>query len=107
MLRRKANTALNSSRRCLSHRSSGPHKSSSSYVLTRNAAVVATSLAAVAAATIASQKFFNEGPIHNDTYPSSIKANAKGLRAGGRDRDEDELRLLVWGSNRRVLYTAA
>jgi hypothetical protein len=108
MFRRKANTALNSSPRWLSHRSSGPRKSSSSYALTRNAAVVATSLAAVAAATIASQKFFNEGPIHNDAYPSSLKANAnaKGLRVGGRDWDEDELRLLVWGSNRYVYVYA-
>jgi hypothetical protein len=106
MFRRKAYTALNSSRRWLSHRSSGPRKSSSSYALTRNAAVVATSLAAVAAATIASQKFFNEGPIHNDAYPSNPNANAKGLRVGGRDWDEDELRLLVWGSNRYVYVCA-
>src|SRR6266849_1260453 len=104
MFRRKANTALNSSHRWLSHRTSSPRKSPSSYALTRNAAVVATSLAAVAAATIASQKFFNEGPIHNDAYPSSPKANAKELRVGGRDWDEDELRLLVWGSNRYVQY---
>lgn len=112
MLRRKANTALNSSRRWLSHRSSGPRKSSSSssYALTINAAVVATSVAAVAAATIASQKFLNEGPIHNDAYPSSPKANAKALRVvGGRDGDggEDELSLLVWGSNRCVQYKSA
>src|SRR6267154_4908280 len=99
MFRRKANTALNSSRRWLSHRSSGPRKSS--YALTRNAAVVATSIAAVAVATIASQKFLNEGPIHNDAHPSSPR-NAKGLRVGGREWDEDELRLLVWGSNRYV-----
>jgi hypothetical protein len=105
MFKRKATTALNSSRRWFSHRSSGPRKSSSSYALTRNAAVVATSLAAVAAATITSQKFFNEGPIHNDAYPSNLKANATlGLRVGGRDGEEDELRLLVWGSNRYVLY---
>ena len=110
MFRRKANIALNTSRRWLSHRSSGPRKSSSSYALTRNTAVVATSLAAVAAATIAGQKLFNEGRIHNDAYPSSIKtnanANAKGLRVGSRDQDvdKDELRLLVWGSNRCVLY---
>lgn len=102
MFRRKTNTALNSSRRWLSHRSSGPRKSSSSYALTRNATVVATSVAVVAAATIAGQKFFNEGPIHNDAYPSDLKANAKGLRVGGKDWDEDELRLLVWGSNRYV-----
>lgn len=111
MFRRKANTTLSSSRRWLSHRSSAPHKFSSSYALTRNAAVVvATSLAAVAAATIASQKFFNEGPIHNDAYASSIKTSVKELRAGGRDGNEDELRLLVWGSNRCVLlllYTSA
>ena len=107
MFKRKASTALNSSRRWLSHRSSGPRKSLSSYVLTRNAAVMATSVAAVAAATIASQKLFNEGPIHNDAYPSSPKANAKGLRVGGRDwDDEDELRLLVWGSNRYVYVCA-
>lgn len=106
MFRRKANTALNSSRRWLSHRSSGPRKSS--YVFTRNAAVVATSVAAVAAATIASQKLFSEGSIHNDADPSSLKANAnaKGLRVGGRDWDEDELRLLVWGSNRYVYVCA-
>jgi hypothetical protein len=108
MFRRKANTALNSSRRWLSHRSSGPRESPSSYVLTRNAAVVATSVAAVAAATIASQKLFSEGPIHNDADPSSLKANAdaKGLRVGGRDWDEDVLRLLVWGSNRYVYVCA-
>jgi hypothetical protein len=100
MFRRKASTAVNSSRRWLSHRSSGPRKSSSSYVLTRNAAVVATSVAAVAAAAIAGQKFFNEGPIRNDAYPPSPKADAKGLRVGGREWNEDELRLLVWGSNR-------
>ena len=69
--------------------------------------MVATSVAAVAAATIASQKFFNEGPIHNDADPSSLKANVKGLRIGGRDWDEDELRLFVWGSNRYVLYMSA
>ena len=103
MFRRKASTAVNSSRRWLSHRSSGPRKSQSSYVLTRNAAVVATSVAAVAAAAIASQKFFNEGPIYNDAYPPSPKADAKGLRVVGRDWDEDELRLLVWGSNRYVI----
>jgi hypothetical protein len=67
---------------------------------------VATSVAAVAVATIASQKFFNEGPIHNDAYPSNLKTNAKGLRVGGRDWDEDELRLLVWGSNRYVYICA-
>ena len=106
MFRRKANTALHNSRRWLSHRSSGPRKPSSSYAFTRNAAVVATSVAAVAAATIMSQKLSNEGPIHNDAYPSSPKANAKRLRVGGRDWDKDELSLLVWGSNRCVYICA-
>lgn len=100
MLRRKTNIVVNNSRRWLSHRSSGPHKSPSSYALTRSAAVVATSVAAVAAATIASQKFI-EGPIHNDTPPSSqTVVAAKGVRVDGRDGDDDALRLLVWGSNR-------
>lgn len=106
MFRRKASTVVKSSRRWLSHRSSSPRKSSFSYVLTRNAAVVATSVAAVAAAAIASQKIFDEGLIHNDAYPPSPKADAKGLRVGGRDWDEDELRLLVWGSNRYVICRA-
>lgn len=62
--------------------------------------MVATSVAVVAAATIASQKYI-EGPIHNDTPPSSKKAeSAKGVRVDGRDVDEDALTLLVWGSNR-------
>jgi hypothetical protein len=102
MFRRKANAALNSSRRWLSHRSPGSRKYPSSYALTRSAAVVAT---AVAAATVASQKFI-EGPIHNDndTSPSSKNVIAKRVRVDGRDGggDENELRLLVWGSNRYV-----
>lgn len=62
---------------------------------------MATSVAAVAAATIASQKFI-EGPIHNDNdaSPSSKKAIAEKVQVDVRDGDEDELRLLVWGSNR-------
>ena len=100
MFRRRVNPVLNNSHRWLSHRSSGSRKSPPSYALTRSAAVVATSVAVVAAATIASQKYI-EGPIHNDT-PSSIKKEegAKGVRVDGRDVDEDTLRLLVWGSNR-------
>ncbi len=103
MFRRKTNAALNGGRRWLSHsyHSSGPRKSSSSYALARSAAVVATS---VAAATIASQKFI-EGPIYNDASRSSLKANVKTVRVGsGGDTDGDELRLLVWGSNRCVQY---
>jgi len=99
MFRRKTSAALNSSRRWPPH---GPRRSSSSYALTRSAAVVATSVAAVAAATIASQKFFNEGPIHNDVSPSSLNVNAKRVRVGVEHNDEDELRLLVWGSNKYV-----
>jgi len=70
---------------------------------------VATSVAVVTAAavTIAGQKFV-EGPIHNDTPPSvpeagPSKVNNPGtgakVRIGG-GGDDDELRLLVWGSNR-------
>jgi len=109
MLRRQTNWALHS-HRWFSHRSS-PRKSS--YAITRSAAV-ATSVAVVAAAavTFASQKFI-EGPIHNDTPPSvpeagPSKINDPGtgakVRVGG-GGDDDELRLLVWGSNRSVVYS--
>src|SRR5712672_42239 len=109
MLGRQTNWALHSHRWFL-HRSS-PRKSS--YAITRSAAV-ATSVAVVAAAavTFASQKFI-EGPIHNDTPPSvpeagPSKINNPGtgakVRVGG-GGDDDELRLLVWGSNRSVFYS--
>ncbi|KAH9989777.1 regulator of chromosome condensation 1/beta-lactamase-inhibitor protein II [Russula vinacea] len=90
MFRKKTSAALNNSRRWLSHHSSGPRKSPSSYALTRSAAVVATSFAAVAAATIASQKFI-EDPFITILFPL-----AKTWERG----NEDTLRLLVWGSNR-------
>jgi hypothetical protein len=108
MLRRQTNRALHS-HRWFSHRSS---LRKSSYAITRSAAV-ATSVAVVAAAavTIAGQKFV-EGPIHNDTPPSVPEAgpstiNDSGVgvkvRVGG-GGDDDELRLLVWGSNMSVYF---
>ncbi|KAI0282735.1 regulator of chromosome condensation 1/beta-lactamase-inhibitor protein II [Russula brevipes] len=98
MFRGRTGVALNS-RRWFSHQS-GPRKSS--YALTRGAAVVA----AVAGATIASYQKFTEGPIHNDAPPSSVPESASSnanptvpakVRVGG---DDEELQLLVWGSNR-------
>ncbi|KAI9508842.1 RCC1/BLIP-II [Russula earlei] len=100
MLRRQTNAALNS-RRWFSHRSS---PRGSSYALTRTVAV-ATSLAAVAAATIGQKSI--EGPIHNEIpLPSVPDAGASRTNDAGtattklRADDGDELRLLVWGSNR-------
>lgn len=101
MFRRRTGVALNS-RRWFSHQS-GPRKSS--YALTRGAAVAA-SVAAVAGATIAGHQKFMEGPIHNDAPPSSVPETASRnvrptvpakVRVGG---DDEELQLLVWGSNR-------
>jgi hypothetical protein len=104
MFRRQAKSTFNS-HRWFSHRS-GPRKST--YALTRGAAV-ATSVAAVAAATIASQKFIEGSAIHNDASTPSIAAATPGkvsagtTRVGGtNDGDEEELKLLVWGSNRCV-----
>ncbi len=70
---------------------------------------MATSVAAVAAAaTIASQKFMEGGSIHNDTAAAftgskvnprtTANAIAKVRVDGG--NDEEQLSLLVWGSNR-------
>jgi len=105
MFRRQTTHALNG-RRWVSHRS-GPRKSS--YALTRGA-VVATSIAAVAAATIAGQKFVGGSSIHNDASSPGVTAAASskinpGTRVrvdGGVNDDDEELRLLVWGSNRWV-----
>ena len=102
MFRRQAKSTFNS-HRWFSHRS-GPRKST--YALARGAAV-ATSVAAVAAATIASQKFIEGSAIHNDASAPSVgaatsgKVNAGTTRVGGAiDGDDEELKLLVWGSNR-------
>ena len=104
MFRRQAKSTFNS-HRWFSHRS-GPRKST--YALTRGAAV-ATSVAAVAAATIASQKFIEGSSIHNDASTPNIAAATSGkvsagtTRVGGtNDGDEEALKLLVWGSNRCV-----
>jgi hypothetical protein len=101
MFRRQTKTVFNS-HRWFSHRS-GSRKSS--YALTRGAAL-ATSVAAVAAATIASQKFIG-GSIHNDTAATAVPSNGNlGTTVAARVRtgcDDDEgLKLLVWGSNRSV-----
>lgn len=71
---------------------------------------MATSVAAVAAATIASQKFIEGPAIHNDASTPNITAATSGkvdtgtARVGGgtNDGDEEALKLLVWGSNRCV-----
>ena len=70
---------------------------------------MATSVAAVAAATIASQKFIEGSSIHNDASTPNIAAATSGkvsagtARVGGtNDGDEEALKLLVWGSNRCV-----
>jgi hypothetical protein len=99
MFRRRTAFVLNS-RQWFSHRS-GPRKSS--YALTRGAVVV-TSVAAVAAATIAS---IGGSSIHNDASSPNVTTAASGkVIPGTRVRinydDDDELRLLVWGSNRYV-----
>ena len=75
---------------------------------------MAVSIAAVAAAPIAGQKFVGGGSsIHNDaaspgvTPAASSKTNP-GTRVrvdGGINSDEEELKLLVWGSNRWVPLT--
>lgn len=66
-----------------------------------------TSVAAVAAATIASQKLIEGSPIHNDASAPSIataasgKPNAGTTRVGDtNDSNGEDLKLLVWGSNR-------
>jgi hypothetical protein len=104
MFRRQTTHALNG-RRWVSHRS-GPRKSS--YALTRGA-VVATYIAAVGAATIAGQTVGGSS-IHNDASSPGVTAAASskvnpGTRVrvdGGVNNDEEELGLLVWGSNRWV-----
>jgi hypothetical protein len=102
MFRRQTKPALNNGRRWLSHRS-GPRKFS--YALTRGAAV-ATSVAAVAAAaTIASQKFMEGGSIHNDAAAAAFAGSKVDPRTTAKVRvdggnDEEQLSLLVWGSNR-------
>jgi hypothetical protein len=71
---------------------------------------VATSIVAVGAATIAGQKFVGGSSIHNDasspgvTVAASSKVNP-GMRVrvdGGVNNNDEELWLLVWGSNRWV-----
>jgi len=61
----------------------------------------------VAAATDAGQKFIEGSSIHNDAPAPSIatatsgKVDAGTTRVGGtNDSTDEELKLLVWGSNR-------
>ena len=69
---------------------------------------MATSVAAVAAAaTIASQKFMEGGSIHNDTDTAAAFTGSKvdprttaKVRVDGGNDEEQQLSLLVWGSNR-------
>jgi hypothetical protein len=102
MFRRQAKATFNS-RRWFSHR---PRPSNLIYTLTGGAAI-ATSVAVVAAATDAGQKFIKGSSIHNDAPAPGIatatsrKADAGTTRVGGtNDNADEELRLLVWGSNR-------
>src|SRR5437868_1253001 len=95
MFRRQAKSTFNS-HRWFSHRS-GSRKST--YALTRGAAV-AMSVAAVAAATIASQKFIEGLAIHNDASAPGIAAATSGkvsagtTRVGGTNDGDEELKLL-------------
>ena len=103
MFRRQANTTFNS-RRWFSHRTR-PRKLV--YTLTSGAAF-ATSVAVVAAAaTVAGQKYIEGSSIHNDAPATSIstatseKMKAGTTRVGGaNDSGDEELKLLVWGTNR-------
>ncbi|KAI0255373.1 regulator of chromosome condensation 1/beta-lactamase-inhibitor protein II [Lactifluus subvellereus] len=100
MFRRRTITALNS-RRWFSHRS-GLRRSPTGLV---RGVAVATSVAAAAAATTVAFQQAIAGSIHSDSAPPGVPAAAGSSRVnpgaivkvGG---DEEELRLLVWGSNR-------
>ena len=104
MFRRQANITFNS-RRWVSHHTR-PRKLV--YTLTSGAAF-ATSVAVVAAAaaTVAGQKYIEGSSIHNDAPATSIstvtseKMKAGTARVGGaNDNGDEELKLMVWGSNR-------
>ncbi|KAH9954225.1 regulator of chromosome condensation 1/beta-lactamase-inhibitor protein II [Lactifluus volemus] len=99
MFRRQTTTLLNGPR-WFSH-SSGPRMSSNPVI--RGAAVVTSIAAAAVTATITVQQTA-VGPLHNDPSPSvpasavSSKINPGEKRVVG--GNGEELRLLVWGSNR-------
>jgi hypothetical protein len=102
MFRRQTTNLLNGRRWFPHHSGSGLRRSSTAL---RSAAVAASVSVAAATATITVQQAI-AGSLHNDASPSdpaaaiSSKINPGEIaKVGG---DDEELRLLVWGSNRFV-----